>query len=429
MSTYYEDKVLGGGVVAALLFFIVIITWAVFLHSNDVDHTQVVQSVTGKIWINREGGYYMMTWPDKWTYDKRSLEICSAEGDGDAPKMQFANTSTGYLNCQIGYSIADATDEQMLALHQYAQGNDEKLWQKVWSRLQTKAQVVASKYTPTDVVKEFARFNKDLNEEILHDPTLLKEGIDITLFDCAGLPKFDQETEAQLKKQKTADLAKRNAEAEKIQFDAEKIRTVAQYERDMAEQEGKAKAETAKQVQEAEKTKKLAEIEAQKKVEVEKLEKEQMIVKIQKEKEVAELAAQKELSVAEIARKTEAANLEVIKLQAEQKIANAEAKKKEIELSGAITEQEKTRLEIEKDTRVQVAQAYAEGISKVKLPQLWMAGGAKEGSASSPIDVLISMLALEKVNSIDGFKATTTPAAPTVNNGPVAVGTPPKAKK
>ena len=425
MSDNPEVKIIGGGVLAGLLFFIALAVYCVFLHSNDVEDVQVLQSVTGKITINRDGGYYLMAWPDKWTYEKRCLEICSKEGDGDAPKMQFANTSTGYLNCQVGYSIADATDEQILAIHQYAQGNVEKLWQKVWTKIQTKAQIVASRYTPVDVVKNFTQFNAELNREIIHEPTLLKEGIDITFFDCAGLPTFDDDTKRQLDKQKTADLAKRNAEAEKIQLEAEKLRTVAQYERDMAEQEGKAKAEMAKQVQEAEKAKKLAEIEAQKKLEVEKLEKEQMLVKISKEKEVAELAAQKELSVAEIAKKTETANLDVIKLQAEQKIATANAKQKEIELSGAITEQERVRLEIEKETRVKVAEAYAEGISKVKLPQMWMSGGSKDGAAASPIDVLISMLALEKVNSM----GTAQSAVPVVSAPLTETKTNPKTKK
>ena len=239
MSISSEAKVIGGGVIAGLLFFISVVVYCVFLHSNDVEDVQVLQSVTGKITINRDGGYFLMAWPDKWTYEKRCLEICSREGDGDAPKMQFANTSTGYLNCQIGYSIDGATDEQILAIHQYAQGSVEKIWQKVWTKLQTKAQIVASKYTPTDVVKNFTQFNAELNNEIIHEPTLLKEGIDITFFDCAGLPTFDEDTKRQLDKQKTADLAKRNAEAEKIQLEAEKLRTIAQYERDMADINGR----------------------------------------------------------------------------------------------------------------------------------------------------------------------------------------------
>ena len=126
-----------------------------------------------------------------------------------------------------------------------------------------------------------------------------------------------------------------------------------------------------------------------------------------------------------IAKKTETANLDVIRLQAEQKIATANAKQKEIELSGAITEQERIRLEIEKETRVKIAEAYAEGISKVKLPQMWMSGGSKDGAAASPIDVLISMLALEKVNSMGAAQS----AVPAVGAPLTTTKTNPKAKK
>lgn len=424
-SSDYEEtqdpqvKHLKVGVLCALAFFAALMLWATCLWYNPVSDIQILQGVGGDILIRRDGGYCVKFFPSSWSYEKRTLEICSKEGDGDAPKMQFANTSTGYLNCQIGYSIADATDAQIMAMHQYAQGDSEKLWQKVWTKLQTKAQVVASQYTPTDVVKNFKQFALDLHSSIVHNPELLKEGIDITFFDCAGLPKFDTDTEKQLDRQKAADLQKRNAEAEKIQLEAEKLKAVAQYEREMAEQEGKAKAQMAKEVQDAERQKKLAEIEAQKKVEVEKLAKEQLLVQMNKEreaaaievakqKEVAEIEAQKKLSVAEINRKTEAANLEVIRLQAEQKVASAQAKQKEIELSGAITESEKVRLEYDMNTKVECAKAYAQGIGNVKLPQMWMTGGSKDGGAANPIELLINMMSLEKLTTLG---ANATPAS------------------
>lgn len=384
------------GILVGVALFVSLVLAMLNLHRNDIQNIQVVQSVDGDIEIRRGGGWYVKFNPEIWEYPKASTETCCLN-EKDAIALQFSNKSTAWLNCQIGYRIDAADDEVFLKLHQQVEGDDEKIWNKVRTTLQTVAQCIASQYTPSESVEKFAEFAKRIHDGILHEPALVSEGIDVVAFTCDGLPDYDDDTKKQFAKQKEADLAKRLAEAEKLRLESEKVKVEADYAMKIAEQRGKAEAEMANAVQAAEKEKKLAEIAAQKKVAVQELEKQEMLIKAAKEKEVAEIEvekqklvakieAEKELAVAEVAKKTEAENLEKIKLQAEQKVAEAEAKKKAIELAGEITETEKYRLQIGKETQIGVASAYAEGIGKMRLPVVMTVGG-KEGS-SAPADGL-----------------------------------------
>ena len=137
----------------------------------------------------------------------------------------------------------------------------------------------------------------------------------------------------------------------------------------------------ANEVQNAERIKKLAEIAAQQKVEVEKLEKEQMLIK-----------ASKELEVTEIAKQTEEKKLEITKIKADQKIVDAQAKQKEIELSGAITEQERVRLEFGMKTKVGVAAEMAKTYAHWSPQVIQVSGGnGNVSSATSSLDNFLNM--------------------------------------
>lgn len=401
-----------GAVVGACALSVAsLVAVSLLLHSNNVQNLQVRQSMTGEITVNRDGGWYFMPFPRVWTYPKACLELC-CQKDGDAINLQFSNKSTAQLNCQVGYRIDGASDEIILRLHQFAEGQDEKIWQKVYSKLQTRAQCVASQYTPSESVEKFNEFTQKIHDDVVHDKELLAEGIDITFFDCAGLPTYDQQTQEQFSRQKEADLAKRLAEAEKLKLEAETIRTKANYDREIAEFKGKADAETAKMKTEAERQKELATIEAQKKVEVERLEKEQSIIKANKEKEVAEIEVQKVKDVAkieaeklrevaEIEKRTEAENLEKVRLIAEQKVANAEAKKKEIELSGAITELQRAELDLQMEIARFKWEAVGKGISGIRLPQMMTIGSVdKDGASVNPLNELFRVMTLERVKAV-----------------------------
>lgn len=352
------------------------------LHVNDVQNLQVIQSIDGDIMVRRDGGWYSMICPRIWTYPKASVEICN-EKDKDAIRMQFSNKTTASLACQIGYRIDSTNDEEVIKLHQLVEGSDDKIWRIVQTSLQTAAQRIASQYTPSESVEKFDEFSSKISKAIIHDPDLLAKGIDVVSFTCAGLPEYDPETKAQFAKQKEADLAKRLAAAEKEKLEAEILKTEANYKRELAEFRGKAEAETAKMTTEAERTKKLAEIAAQQKVEVEKLEKEQMLVK-----------ASKELEVAEITKQTEAKQLEIIKIRADQKVVDAQAKQKEIDLSGAITEQERIKLEFDMKTKIGVAAEMAKTYAHWNPQVIQVSGGnGQVSSTTSSLDNFLNMKA------------------------------------
>lgn len=376
-----SNKTISSLVLTGILAIIGLICFVKTLHVNDVQNLQVIQSIDGDITIRREGGWYAMICPRIWEYPKASVEICK-EADKDAIVMQFSNKSTATLNCQIGYRIDSTNDEQIIRLHQQVEGSDEKIWAKVRTTLQTVAQCVASQYTPSESVEKFPEFAKKIADTIIHEQNLLSEGIDVVSFTCAGLPKYDKETVEQFARQKESDLAKRLASAEKEKLEAEILKTEANYKRELAEFRGKAEAETAKMTTEAERTKTLAEIAAQQKVEVEKLEKEQMLVK-----------ASKELEVAEIAKQTEQKQLEIIKIKADQKIADAQAKQKEIELSGAITEQERIKLEFDMKTKIGVAAEMAKTYAHWNPQVIQVSGG--NGNVSSTTSSLDNFLNME----------------------------------
>jgi len=380
------------------------------LHVNDVQNLQIIQNVDGGIEVRRDGGWYARPWPRIWEYPKASVEICN-EGERDAIEMQFSNKTTARLNCQIGYRIDSTNDEQIIRLHQQVEGDDEKIWAKVRTSLQTVAQCIASQYTPSESVEKFPEFAKKIHDAIVHEPNLLAEGIDVVSFTCAGLPRYDNETQVQFAKQKEADLAKRLALAEQQKLEAEKVKVEANYQMQIAEQRGKAEAEMANAVQAAEKEKKLAEIAAQKKVTVQELEKQEMLIKaakekevasieVQKQKEVAKIEAEKLREVAEIQKQTEAANLEAIKLKAEQQIATAEAKKIAIEKSGAITELQRAQLDLELGIAKAKWENLGKGIAGLKLPTMMTLGGADGQAASNPLNMLINTMTLEKLNGV-----------------------------
>ena len=403
--------------VCVLITFLVLrLIGGAFVKSNDVDKIQIGQSLSGDIVIRRGGGLWWAPFYKTWQYPKACSYYFSNDNsqskDHDAPTVQFSNTGTGELNCQVVYRIDCFEDDVILKLHQIAHGDDTVIEQRVLSTLNTVAQTAASKVTSTDVIKKYDEFYAMIKKGIVHNAELKAMGIDVEDFVLAGKPKFDTKTEQMFQAQKEADLLKQTAEAEKLKLISEKEKAIAQYEKEMAENEGKAKAQMAKEVTDAERQKKLAEIEAQKKVEVEKLDKEQMLVQASKEKEVAAIQVEKEkavakieaeklFEVAEIAKKTEAENLERVKLQADQKIAEAKAKKEAIALAGEITETERVKLEFELKKETVKWEAIGKGIGNIKLPQMMNVGSGTGGaSASNAFENFFQLMCLEKGKAI-----------------------------
>ena len=368
---------------AVVLIAIAVAVVLQFAHKLENQNLAIVQSMTGDVDVRKTAGWWIQISPTITEYPKAGIYRLNSK-DRDSLEIQFKNKSTATLNVNIGYRIDGASNETLIALHQQVEGKDEKIWTMLLTALNTTAQSVTTKYDPSDVIggDKFDTMIMEMYTAIMHNNELLKHGIDVNYFAVDGRPIPDPNTKAQFDKQREADLAKRLAEAEKLKLEAETIRTKAQYDREIAEFKGKADAETAKMTTEAERTKKLAEIAAQQKVEVEKLEKEQMLIK-----------ASKELEVAEIAKQTEEKKLEITKIKADQKIVDAQAKQKEIELSGAITEQERIKLEFDMKTKIGVAAEMAKTYAHWNPQVIQVSGG--NGNVSSTTSSLDNFLNME----------------------------------
>ena len=404
-------RIAPGKIIAtAVIAIMVLICFVKMAHVNDVQDLQIIQSVTGQVTVRKQAGWYFMMCPRIWKYSKAGVYQLNSE-EKDLLDIQFKNKSTAKLKANIGYRIDGATDETLIALHQQVEGDDEKIWKMLLTALNTTVQSITTKYDPSDVIggDKFDIMIKEIANNILHNSELMQHGIDVNYFAVDGRPLPDKDTEEQFNRQKEADLARRLAEAEKIKLESETLKTEANYKREIAEFKGKADAETAKLKTEAEREKELATIAAQKQVEVAKLEKEKAEIEIEKQKTVAKIEAEKQFVVAEVQKKTEAEKLEAIKLQAEQKVAEAEAKKVAIEKSGAITELQQAELDLQKTVAQYKWEAIGKAISGIKLPTMMNIGTGSDGKTNvSALDQFIQLLTTEKLGAI-----TPAPAAPT----------------
>lgn len=355
------------------------IIFALFcLHSNNVQQFQVVQSLTGKVDVIKDGGIYFKFMPKVWTYPKVETVYFSNEKDeskdNDGVKVRFSNKGEGDISSQVVYRLYNS-NEDILKMHEYVAGSRDRVEELLLAKLKDIIMEKASNITSSQAVENREALAEQIRKDYVNNKELLDNGIKVEQFSITQI-SFDKTTTALFEAQQKADLQKKTAEAEKQNLIMQKERTEAEYAQKIAASKGAAEVEMMKQVTDAERQKKLAEIEAQKKVAIEQLAKEEALVK-----------ASKMLELAEVEKKTEAEKLEVIKLQASQKIESAKAKQQEIQLSGAITETERYKLEVERDTKIGIAQAIAEGVSKMTLPKTFIMGGANG----------------EKINSMETF--------------------------
>ena len=410
--SHYDDeismpKTMKWGIGVLVMTLILMFLIGSNIHRNDIQEFTVVQTISGKTFIRDTGGFYFSFFPKKWSYRKVTQVYFSNEKDeskdNDGIVVRFKNKGTGDISCQVVYRLYNTPDD-ILKMHQYVAGSQDRLDEYILAKLKDIVMEKASQITSSEAIEDREKLANAIRTDFISNEYLMGIGIKIEQFSITQIT-FDQTTTALFEAQQKADLQKKTAEAEEANLQMQKKRTEAEYEQKIAESKGKAEVEKIKQVTDAEREAELAKIQAQKEVDVAKLEKEQQLVKIQKEKEVAELQAQKELSVAEIAKKTEAEQLEIAKLKAEQKVAEAEAKQKELELAKGLSDQEKYRLDIEKETKIGVAKALADGIRGVQLPKIVNVGSGDTSKGSNDISGAINtLLNVRTLNELDEKK-------------------------
>lgn len=363
-----------------------------FIGKNNVQNFQVIQSPSGSIRIQNDGGYYFKFFASVWTYPKVNSVFFSNETaeskDQDGVQVVFANKGKGDISSQVVYRLY-TNHESILKLHEYAHGDVDKIIDNlVLSKLKDISMQHASNITSSQAIEDRDQLAANIRKDFINNKELVSIGIIVEQFSITKI-NFDKQTEDLFKKQQEADLQKKTAEAEKLNLQMQKEKTIAEYEKQVAESKGKAEVEKIKAVTDAQRQKELAEIKGQQEVAVANL-----------EKQKATIDAQKKLEVVEIQKKEEKAKLEVIQIQADQKVAEAKAKEQQIKLSGAMSEETKYRLDVEKETKIEVAKAIADGLSKVKLPETFIMGGA-DGKPVNSVETFFNLMNIEKAKQIN----------------------------
>ena len=387
-----SKKVFLGIVTIGICVVVALVLSLTCVYTNDISQLQVIQSFTGSTSVKTQGGIYFGILPKIWTYNKTNQVAFSFEKDeskdNDGVHVFFSNKGQGDVSTQVTYNLL-LEEEKVYRMHELAKGDDDVIDRRILATIREITMREAGQITSSDAIEKREEFANAIRQQILHNPDYLEIGVDITQFTITNIT-FDDLTIVAYKKAQEADLQKKTAEAEKLNLVMQKERVEAEAAKQIAESKGKAEVEKTKATTDAEREKELAEIKAKQDVAVAELAKQKAIVE-----------ANKQLEVAEIQKKEEQTRLEVVRIQAEQKIAEAEAKKQQIELAGDIKEKERFELEIQMKTRIEMAKAIAQGLNGVKLPTtLFIGANGGDGKAGNALDYLIHLLTVQKANEV-----------------------------
>ena len=387
-----SKKVFLGIVTIGICAVVALVLSLTCVYTNDISQLQVIQSFTGSTSVKTQGGIYFRILPKIWTYNKTNQVAFSFEKDeskdNDGVHVFFSNKGQGDVATQVTYNLL-LEEEKVYRMHELAKGDDDVIDRRILATIREITMREAGQITSSDAIEKREEFANAIRQQILHNPDYLEIGVDITQFTITNIT-FDDLTIDAYKKAQEADLQKKTAEAEKLNLVMQKERVEAEAAKQIAESKGKAEVEKTKATTDAEREKELAEIKAKQDVAVAELAKQKAIVE-----------ANKQLEVAEIQKKEEQTRLEVVRIQVEQKIAEAEAKKQQIELAGDIREKERFELEIQMKTRIEMAKAIAQGLNGVKLPTtLFIGANGGDGKAGNALDYLIHLLTVQKANEV-----------------------------
>ena len=387
-----SKKVFLGIVTIGICAVVALVFSLTCVYTNDISQLQVIQSFTGSTSVKTQGGIYFRILPKIWTYNKTNQVAFSFEKDeskdNDGVHVFFSNKGQGDVSTQVTYNLL-LEEEKVYRMHELAKGDDDVIDRRILATIREITMREAGQITSSDAIEKREEFANAIRQQILHNPDYLEIGVDITQFTITNIT-FDDLTIVAYKKAQEADLQKKTAEAEKLNFAMQKEKVEAEAAKQIAESKGKAEVEKTKAITDAEREKELAEIKAKQDV---------VVAELAKQKAIVE--ANKQLEVAEIQKKEEQTRLEVVRIQAEQKIAEAEAKKQQIELAGDIKEKERFELEIQMKTRIEMAKAIAQGLNGVKLPTtLFIGANGGDGKTGNALDYLIHLLTVQKANEV-----------------------------
>jgi hypothetical protein len=436
MNNEFKFKLL---IVSAVLgVILMIMAMSGLMGSNDNENYQVVQSLTGKMEVRDQAGWYIRNFAKVTTYPKSIQVFYSSSskegGHGDESiRATFNDGGIADISAMVRFRFP-VSEEKRLLIHREFTGNKENVVAAVRSHLLNSVKATATMMTATEnqtsrktefneviggqlvkglyqmrrVEKTATDFSGKIKEDnngkilttyatdivvddktklplVLQESPLKQYDIEVTQFSITSVD-YDEATRTQFSLKKDATLKTELAKVEVEQARMLTEKAVQLGLKTVAESQATANTEAAGKVIAAERDKKLAEIEAQKLVAIAM----QETLQATQIKEKVLVEAGKQLAVAEIAKKQAevVANqeLEVAKIQREAAVENgkkmitlAEATQKQIALAGNITEKEKTLATIAADRDVGIAGKLA----GLKLPsQVIMTGGSSGGSGS-----------------------------------------------
>ncbi|UDQ96726.1 SPFH domain-containing protein [Lentisphaerota bacterium WC36G] len=380
-----KKLIIFGSVIAVFAIFVVA-CFTQLVGKNEVQNFQIIQSLSGNININAQGGYYTKFFATVWTYPKiRNVYFSRDKREGspldESIEVRFKNKGIGYISTRVTYRLY-TTNETITIMHENCGGDIEIADSLVLSKIKEIARVRGSEMTSSEIIERQESYISALRKDILNNEELAKMGVAIEKIEVTSID-FDQDTIGLFKAQQKAILLGKEAEANKIKYDMQLKETDAKYKQQIAEEKGKAEMQKMKAVTDAEREAELAKIDAERKVTVAELEKKEALVKQQKILELAEI--DKRTAMVNAARKEEVARIELeqAKLDAKAKIELALAKQKEIELSGAITEKDRVLAEIEANKQIRTAAEVASAIRGLTLPQTVIVSGGGTGATGS----------------------------------------------
>ena len=422
-----------GSTLFALVFMLAL--FGGLVGHNDDQNWQVLQSVSGKVTIIDNPGYYAKWFGTVWTYPRTLEGVYSShpeEGNGKDTSIRttFNDAGTAQVSSYTKVQMP-ATAEQRRKLHQDFQGNPENILDALRAHLvncikasgpvMSASENQASRKAEfnliveeqlsrglfkmrrteieladlTEIVdagvdadgKQLTREKKAVVQatQIVNDkdgvpiviqPSPLKTyGINIMQFSITSI-EYDDATLAQFAAKKESYL---NAEKSKAQRQEEV------QSRLMIEEKGRR--QVAEIQAEENQKKERATIQATLAEEVAEINKRQAVIEAEKRVEVAEQSRLENETLREIAR----IEAETAELKKAAVISAAEAKQQEIEIAGGLSEEKKILAEIQAKRDVEVAVALA----KVQSPGVVIAGGDGAHGGGDALSNLISLWLLK----------------------------------
>lgn len=346
------QKLLGLAVLAVVIIGTIVVGGVGY--NEDSNFTVIQYRLGGDPVVKADNGMFFKwfgvtdVYPDKdiiyFSKDPRE----GSENDESIPTL-FTDKGKGYWDFQV--TVRNPTTESdQVDFHRMVKGDYENYRNALNARLKDAGRKYAESKTASEAAEAQSAFKDFVENALMNDKILDTEfHSKVISVELTGVD-FDIKTDELFATQQESLLLKKQADIDAEKFTQQTLSTKAEYTQKIAQQKGEADMIAMKAVTDAEREAQLATIEAQRKVDVQELAK----AEAQALSDKMTIDANALLMVAEIEKAMAIESGQAI-------IELAKAEQEKIELAGAMTEQERVRLTIQKERDIGVADAWANG--------------------------------------------------------------------